>query len=50
MDKIYRISYYFLKLRINNSHNAMRYLNSKDYKTSEQVKKFLRYNHQIKFI
>jgi hypothetical protein len=50
MDKIYRIAYYFLKLRINNSENAMRYLNNKDYKTSEQVKKFLRYNHQIKFI
>ena len=48
--RTYNIAYYFLTLRSIDTYKAMTYLNNKDYNISEQVKQFLRYNHQIKFI
>ena len=49
-EREYNIAYYFLRLRTKDSNKAINYLIGKPYLIKEKVIKFLKYNHQVKFI
>lgn len=49
-QKLYYKAYKFLKFRATEGKNPMQVLDALKYKDSEAVEKFLRINHQVKFI
>ena len=48
-NRLYYLAYKFLNYRAN-SKDPMIILDNLNYKDSEKIKQFLKFNHQIKFI